>query len=253
MKKHEVKYIVLLLFALPLLPVIAFQAWLLKRRIPMDDGPDDIRGTAGSGNRHFSLVTLGESTIAGAGVSSHKIGFTGTLADSLAEIYEAKVDWEVVAKSGYSAGKVSRRLIDNIQSSSPDLIIIGLGANDAFEFTSPGKWRKDVKRIIKILKKNYPEAKLYFLNMPPVGSFPALPFLLKFFCGRFVKILGIELDEVVKQQKNVSYLNETIELTDWAREISPDARLEDLFSDGIHPSVASYQLWGKEAAERISL
>ncbi|MGK7389952.1 MAG: SGNH/GDSL hydrolase family protein [Candidatus Cyclobacteriaceae bacterium M2_1C_046] len=232
---------------------MAFQGWLLKRRIPTSNVPDDISGTSGAGERYIKLVTLGESTIAGAGVKNHKTGFTGTLADSLAEKYRATVDWEVVAKSGYSASKVCNRLIGDIQQNDPDLIVIGLGANDAFEFTSPTKWKKDIGRIINKLKGKYPEAQIYFLNMPPVGSFPELPFLLNFFSGKIVKILGKELAEIARQYRNVYYFDEPINLSEWKKKVSPKATVSDLFSDGIHPSGDAYQIWAKEAAKRISL
>jgi hypothetical protein len=43
--------------------------------------------------------------MAGVGVSNHKEGFAGSLANELATELQTNIDWKVCAKSGYTAKK----------------------------------------------------------------------------------------------------------------------------------------------------
>src|SRR5690606_25809333 len=145
----------------------------------------------------------GESTIAGVGVDTHDIGFTGTLAKELSNLLKIDIAWKVYARSGYTAQKITQKIVPKIVENDVDLIIIGLGTNDTFTLNRPKRWRKDVLQLISSLKAKYANTFIVFCNMPPVKEFPAFTPLIKFIIGNLVEILGEELGDLVKKYDNV--------------------------------------------------
>jgi lysophospholipase L1-like esterase len=199
----------------------------------------------------INLLTIGESTIAGVGVKSHEEGFTGSLAKELSTIYQSNVRWSVYAKSGYTAAKVAQKIIPAITETNIDLIVIGLGGNDAFTLNTPSKWKMDIIRLIAAVKKKFPTAFIVFCNMPPIKEFPAFTPLIKFTIGNLVEILGKELLSITQNDPQVFYYSKTIKLKDWLNQFDSELKPSDFFSDGIHPSLLTYQTWAKDLAREI--
>ena len=191
------------------------------------------------------MISIGESTVAGVGVSTHEEGFTGTLAKILSTKLNAIVQWKVYAKSGYTAKRVTYKIIPKISETEADIIVIGLGGNDAFKLNSPGKWRSQMQTLIKIVRVKFPDTPICFMNMPPIKQFPAFTSLIKLTVGNLVELFGKELQDLVKTQKNVFYLSEIITTDIWIKNLKTDQRPADFFSDGVHPSKFTYQTWAK--------
>ena len=58
---------------------------------------------------------FGESAFAGVGVEKHQDGFAGSLVYNLSERLPSSVNGTVYAESGYTAQKLSERLIPKIE------------------------------------------------------------------------------------------------------------------------------------------
>ena len=244
---NQFKYLFLSLIMLPFLPVMYFQGRKIYRTVPRLPEASGTSGKIEKGSQNaFKLVTIGESTIAGVGVKTHAEGFTGSLAANLAEILSKSIEWNVFAKSGYTAENVSEKLIPKINISDPDLIVVGLGGNDAFGLSSPKKWKKNMVILINELQSIYPDVRIAFTNMPPIKEFPAFTSLLKFSVGNLVEILGDELKRLVKTKNDVFYDSRIISLAEWAHLAPGENSVEDFFSDGVHPSKLTYQTWARE-------
>ena len=246
------KYILGALITIPLLPIMYFQGKRIRASVP---SLPEAKGTEGkalsSSERNFKLITIGESTIAGVGVSTHEEGFTGTLAQSLAKQLNANVEWKVYAKSGYTAKHVTQKLVPRITETSVDLIVIGLGANDSFTFNSPKKWGKDIDDLIIDLKSKFGETPILFTSMPPIKLFPAFTSLIKFSMGNLVEILGETLEQTIKKHSNVFYDAQKISFENWIDKVDPSLNSSDFFSDGVHPSKLTYQVWANETSRFI--
>ncbi len=233
--------------AIPLLPLLYFQGKKIKAtvpRLPEAQGTDGLASTGAV--RTIRMITIGESTIAGVGVETHELGFTGTLANQLAAKLKVNVSWKVYAKSGYTAKKVTERLIATITDTNLDLIVIGLGGNDAFALNNPSQWGKDIEELIAALKKKFPDVPIAFTNMPPIKEFPAFTSTMKFVLGNLVELLGEKLETVVAKQTNVYYQFQNITLKDWIVRMNINSTEKDFFSDGVHPSKLTYQTWAKD-------
>ena len=238
------------LISLPFLPILYFQAKRIRKKVPLLPEAIEPNGIAYSTNQNekeISILALGESTMAGVGVTYHKEGLVGTFAKEWAHLNRTSVSWSVYARSGYTAQKVQQKLIPKIEKSNFDIIIISLGANDAFKLKNVISWQKDIRKLINTLRAIYPNAPIAFFNMPPIQEFPAFSFLMKIIIGKKVDILGRGLFEVT-QIPNVFYFKDKITLDTWVLKMNKEYKDADFFSDGIHPSKLTYQTWAKEMA-----
>ena len=249
--RNQIKFILIVIIWLPFAPIMYFQGKRIRRTIPKLPEAVGTEGFEGQSSRQINLITLGESTIAGVGVDEHKNGFTGALAKTLSQHSKFQVNWKVFAKSGYTAKQVAQELIPKIKNFQPDIIVIGLGANDAFKFHSPKKWRAGMTAVLTALNNRFPNAKIICNNMPPINEFPAFTPLMKKVIGNHIDLLGNELNKIVKNYNNVSFINEKMTFDNWINKFDLKLSRNDFFSDGVHPSKLTYQTWGREVADFI--
>ena len=242
------------LFLLPLLPFLYLQGKRVRKQIPSlpeAEGTDGFVENKETGEE-ISLLVLGESTMAGVGAATHKEGFAGQLAGQLSQRQSCSVNWSVRAKSGYTAEKVRCKIGPQLDKRPIDFIVIGLGANDSFAFNSPVQWREEVKMLIEDLRKCWPATGIYFVSMPPIKEFPAFTPLMRNVLGLWVKDLGAELKRAVKNFDHVYFNEEHITLASWSKKHGYSADPELYFSDGVHPSSLTYQLYAKDMAAFIT-
>lgn len=244
---HQFLYYLGALAALPVSPVLMLQGKRVRARIPeLPEAGGPQRGITGRGGRPLRLLTLGESTIAGVGVANHEEGFTGCLAAFLHQAAGRPVEWQVLAKSGYTARKALRHLAPLLPSEPLDLIVVGLGGNDTFELTSPRRWRSDMIKLVQAIRDKQPGAAILINNLPPVGQFPAFPRSLQLALGSLVRLHGLAILDIPMLFENVYYHSRPIDLEEWRERAPAGAGPETFFSDGVHPSELTYRLWAEE-------
>lgn len=246
----NLNYFLGVLLAIPCLPLLYFQGKRIKQTIPDLPEANHPQGqVAGNPAHRLRLVILGESTVAGVGVKTHKEGVSGSLARELSAKTTAQIDWKVYAKSGYTAKLVRTKLVPLIKEKQLDLIVIGLGGNDAFHLNPPFRWASEIEQLIKLLQQQFGDTPIAFMNMPPIKTFPAFTPLIKFFVGNLVELLGASLKKVCQRYPNVYFDASILSTEDWPQKhgIKPEPGL--FFSDGVHPSKLTYQLWAKDFAD----
>lgn len=251
----NVRYFFGSLISIPLLPLMYYQGKRIRAmvpRLPEAKGTEGAFETELKADKHLSILTIGESTMAGVGVKTHEEGFSGTFAKELSTILGVCVSWKVYARSGYTAKKMAQRLVPKIVEDKFNLIVIGLGGNDAFTLNTPKQWKKDVHHLILSLQSQFPDAVIVFCNMPPIKEFPAFTPLIRFIIGNLVEILGIELKTLVSKFDNVYYFDEQITLAQWIKNFKLTVEKRDFFSDGVHPSKLTYQTWAKDIAKNVA-
>lgn len=239
--------------AIPLLPVLYFQGRAVRKkvpRLPEATGPEGIAGE--SLTRNHRVLFIGESTFAGVGVATHAEGLAGTLAKELATQFRSQIHWKVFARSGYTARKIRERIIPQLAGEEADLIVVGLGGNDAFNLNLPCYWKLQIRRLIAGLRRQFKTTPIVFAHMPPIKDFPAFTPLIHWSVGNLVEQLGASLGEVVEPEPNVFYTNEVIRLSEWSDRFADDLQPTDFFSDGVHPSALTYELWAKDLAGFIA-
>ena len=146
---NKLKYFFGVFISLPLLPILYFQGKKIKKEVPKLPEAKKPKGFVdGNFKDTIDLLSIGESTIAGVGVEFHKNGFTGSLANTLSIELQSNINWRVYAKSGYTVQQVYKKIIPKIEEKSTDLIVIGMGGNDAFTLNSPKKWTKAIENLV---------------------------------------------------------------------------------------------------------
>lgn len=241
------------LAAIPLLPVLYFQGRRVRKKVPRLPEATKPEGTAGEGfiTKH-DVLFIGESTFAGVGVTTHAEGFAGTLAHALAKQFQSQMDWKVYARSGYTTRKIRERILPKIDGEQADLIVIGLGGNDAFKLNLPWYWKLQIRKLIAELRKQFKTTPIVFAHMPPIKDFPAFTPLIHWSVGNLVEHLGTALHEVVQHQPGIFYTNEVIRLSEWSDIYKDKLHPSDFFSDGVHPSALTYKLWADNLARFIA-
>lgn len=248
---NQIKYLLGAFLAIPFLPIMYFQGKKIRENFPQLPEAKGEEGIEGNGSQQINILTLGESTMAGVGVDRHQNGLTGSIAQYLAQKSNCKINWKVVAKSGFTAKQVAEQLIPSIKGFQPDLVIVGLGANDAFQLNSPMTWRNGMNAVFTRLNNIFPNSKIVCTNMPPIKEFPAFTSLMKRVIGTHVELLGKELKALSKNYNNVFYIDKKLKLEDWKHKFDPPLMPSDFFSDGVHPSAITYKTWGIEVGEYI--
>lgn len=247
----HVIYFAGLIIAMPLLPLLILQAKKVRRSVPrLSEADINIKGSIGVCDETTRLITLGESTIAGVGVRDHADGISGQIAKTISTLTNKKVEWEVIGKSGYPVKKITEHLASRIPDSGYDIIVIGVGANDTFEFNSTLTWQRNVSQLIATIRSKHKDCPIVIANMPPVGQFPAFPLVMRVILGSLITLHGLALESVLRKFPNVYYVNKPIRFSDWAKRCG-NISIKDFFSDGVHPSPLAYALWGKEVGEFI--
>lgn len=249
---NQFKYIFGSICGLPFFPIMYFQGKKILDNMPDLPPPVDTKGILPGKHGKKSVLIMGESTIAGIGASSHQNALVGALCRSIHETYQCTVEYEVVAKSGYTAQQVIDDLLPTVKTKSVDYIVIGLGANDTFQLTNPKKWGERVAHLLMELRDRYKDAKIIFINMAPVRDFLVLSRLLKFFLGQQIDLLGDELTKTIRNFDNVYFIEDRIALEDYMKKTNHQYRAEDFFSDGVHPSELTYNMWGKDIGRFVT-
>jgi len=246
-------YIIGGILLLPFLPVLYLQGKRVKQgMIELPPASENSTGQIGTEkSKKWNLLALGESSFAGVGVSNHADGVVGNIAKYLHLGTGVGVHWHILAKTGYTAEMVRKKLVIKIPPKKLDIIILGLGANDAFHLYSPQKWENSVCSLLIRLRHKYPNVPIVIANLPPVGQFPAFPFLMRTTLGILISLFAKTTKNIPPKFQNVYFLDKVISVEDWLKAAGEGKQMRDLFADGVHPSAISYELWGKEIAEFI--
>jgi len=232
----------------PFLPILHWQGKRIRANIPDLGEAQEPQGVIGEGAQPIRLLAIGESAIAGVGVRTHKDGMVGHMAAYLSKFTGRSVNWEVVAKSGYTARQVNEILVPKLPEKNYDLLVIGLGGNDTFQVNSPLRWRRDLEKLLKAIRLWQPGVPILFSNLPPVGEMPAFSSSLKFIFRKISSGLDQALAQLVETEAKVWYCRKQIKFEEWRQRVSAEYQITDFFSDGVHPSSMTYRLWGEELA-----
>ena len=205
----------------------------------------------GDDSNRMSMLCIGESSVAGVGITSHEQGFVGFIAHYINKLSGLTIEWTVIAKSGVTAKRTALELVPLIDQSDYDLVIIGLGGNDTFQLNSPAKWCHDLNNLTKSILHKLPDARIVIANMPPVAHFPAFPFMIRKVFGGLIKLHGIMASKLARKHPQVFYIKHAIRLDLWLKELDDGTTIHGLFTDGVHPSSLTFSIWCKEIAEYI--
>jgi len=213
--------------------------------MPILEAAEDTEGEIGNGPAQLKIMAIGESSIAGVGARSGRKGLVGSTARSLAELLNAQISWKTFAKSGLTIKEVTRTLVPLSIKEKPDLLLVGVGANDVFKLNHPFGFERDLKELISQLRQRFADVPMLFVHMPPIKELPIWPRPLGFFLGRLGGLFEEQMQNVISQYDKVYYCEKPITLRGFMARMGRPAQIKEFFSDGVHPSELTYQLWGE--------
>jgi lysophospholipase L1-like esterase len=234
----QAKYVVAGALILPFAPLLYLQGQRTRRRVGvLPDAAGPKTGRVGDGDEAVAMLAIGESTIAGLGAKTHQTAFAGQFANQLSERIGKAVNWTVIGRNGVTAARTIRELVPKIPNNRFDYVLVGLGGNDVMKLSSPRKWRRDMTRLIGILREHSPNAVIFLSNCPVIKLSPAIPQPINAILWELSKLHDLNIKEIVAQTKNVFYYHQ------------PTNVPTDFFADGIHPSEMGYAEWSRAMME----
>ena len=229
----QAKYLATAAVILPVAPLLFLQGHYTRRKVGLlPEAAGDKTGIVGHGDSPRTLFVIGESTVAGLGARTHAQALAGRFAEQLSERIARPVRWTVVGRNGVTARRTIDELIPMMPDERFDYVLIGLGGNDVMKLSSPRKWRRDMTRLLEIVREKNPDAAIFITNCPMIKYSPAIPHPIKFLLWELSKMHDANIREFTAGMPRVFYYHQPADVT-----------LDGFFADGIHPSEQGYADW----------
>lgn len=223
-----------------LLPLSAVQGlWVRRTALRLPEARGARTGTIGQGEE-LHLLALGDSIIAGVGTGSVEKSMPVQFAQSLAATRNISVHWQVIGANGADISdlRYSIRQFDDQQQ--VDVILISVGVNDVTGLSSTRRWRMQVNQLVAELSEKWPQARVIFVGLPPMGKFPLPPQPLRFTLGQRASTLDSIAADIISRQELMLHV---------PTEINPGE--QEFCEDGFHPSAESCAYWASVLAQRF--
>lgn len=216
----------------PFTPLLYLQGRLTRWKVGvLPEAAGEKHGKYGDGDA-AKLLVIGESTVAGLGARTHETALAGQFARALSAHIRRAVEWHVVGKNGVTARQVIDELVPQIPDERFDHILVGLGGNDVLKLSSPRKWRRDMTKLLGLLRERNSDAMIFLSNCPMIVASPIMPQPIKTILWELSKMHDANIRELTTSMERVFYYPQPVGF-----------RSEGFFADGIHPSEQGYADW----------
>lgn len=139
----------------------------LTNRIPAHHVYWRERGRVREGSLLY--VAIGDSAALGLGASSPRAGYVGLVADALAARTGREVRVRNLSIDGATLGVVLREELPRLAGLQPDVVTLGIGANDIWTF-DPVRFRDEYERICAALPADTVVSELPSFSVLPVAG-----------------------------------------------------------------------------------
>jgi len=229
------------LATVPLLPLALPLALNTRRtalRLPVAQGEPSGVAAAHLPGEPLHLLLIGESTVAGVGVTHFDQSLASCLAAALAERLGRPVRWRACGENGITAPEAHERLLPQALMEPADLALLVFGVNDTTHLTPSKRWLQSLAGMAAALGEQ--GCHVAFSGVPPLQHFSALPWLLRQLMGWRARLLDAELQGLAQRLG--------------ALHCQLDIPFEPAYlaEDGYHPSAMGYRRWADGLAERLT-
>ena len=180
----------------------------------------------------------------------------GNVARALVDEFEwaDEVSWSLSGRSGATSSdlliKYLPRMLDSLRANRPDVVIVVCGVNDATRFTSPSTFTRNLVSLIEKIHAASGCRLVMLTGVPPMESFPALPFPLRTFLGWSARRMATAACVLVATRDPV--IAPAVCFTPILFSTDPDEVARSFATDGFHPGRLACREWGREVAKRIA-
>lgn len=213
-----------------LAPVLLAQGRAVRRNTPRLPEPE---GPRAGGRGPLGLLVVGDSSAAGVGGTRWEETLTARLVERLGG--PAQVRWRLVARTGWTTPEATRAL-EGSERARFQVAVTALGVNDVTARTPFAQASRDHRALLLRLVERFGVERIVVSALPPMRSFPALPWPLRAVLGRRGDALDACLERVEAAFPQVTRVRPVAQ--------EPAARTA---ADGFHPGPEAYAVW----AERV--
>ena len=221
-----------------LFPVYVWQGLGVRRRtgrmLPAE-GPV-LHAVDGAGPA-LRLLVVGDSSAASVGIGRSEDGLAHQLALILAERTGRAVAWRAAGFNSATAGQIRDFVLPNLAPDPWDLIVVSIGTNDAKNFHTARRFKREFGGLLYALRAKWPEARIVWSPVVDMTLVPALPKAL----GQLLEIRAAMInrmgDQLCRERGAIPATRLPI--------LDPQAGFS---SDGFHASAAGYRAWAEHMA-----
>ena len=224
-----------------LFPVIVAQGIHTKRttvRLPEAAG-EQFGHSSLSNQNALKLVVVGESTVAGVGVSHQQQGLAAQVAIALEQQLAKSVQWFAYGKNGARLADVCLTLLPQ-HLHQADIILVSIGVNDTIRLSSLKHWQQHITALVTKIRQ-HSNAPIRFLTLPPMHQFTALPSPLRQVIGFRARALDAALRKSISKFVDCAVID-----------YQTPMKAHFLAEDGYHPSEAGYVVIGQDVAKALA-
>lgn len=217
--------------------VIGVEIWLaLTREYLPTDPPMALGGTFGEpSGETVRFVVLGDSTAAGLGADDPSGAYATVLAERLARERNVQVELTALGVSGARVVDVLHEQVPKVAAAKPDLVFVGIGANDVTHVTPLSDIERDMTIAIRRLKET--GARVVVAGAPDMRA-TAWHQPLRWLAG----LRGEQVADTIERVGHEQGVG-VVELADETGhyfEADPEPHFS---SDDFHPSSLGYRRW----------
>lgn len=217
--------------------VIGAEIWLALNREYLPTDPPMVLGGAFGNSEAETLrfVVLGDSTAAGLGADDPSGAYATVLAERLARERGVRVELTALGISGARVTDVLQEQVPQVAALDPDLVFVGIGANDVTHVTPLSRVEKEMTAVIEGLKET--GAEVVVAGAPDMRA-TAWHQPLRWLAG----IRGEQVAATVERVGHDQGVG-VVELADQTGhffEADPEPHFS---SDDFHPSSLGYKRW----------
>lgn len=216
-----------------LMPIAVLQGLWVLQRTPKLPSPSGRAGRIGIGlGAPLRIIGVGDSIIAGTGVRDQCNSLTATYARLLQGRLQRDIEWRVHGFNGATSASVLHKLAPAVPSAH--VYLLSMGVNDATHGVEPRRFATNLERTIELLRRKSPDAMIIFGGLPPLDTFPALPWPLRSILAQRAKDLQRTAVEVAARHPHTACFH-----------FPPDMPRDQFASDGFHPAESACQRWAE--------
>lgn len=220
-----------------LTPIAVLQGLWVLQRTPRLPAPTGRAGRIGIGlGAPLRIIGVGDSIIAGTGVRDQCNSLTATYARLLQGRLQRDVEWRVHGFNGATSASVLHKLAPAVPSAH--VYLLSMGVNDVTHGVEPRRFAANLESTFELLRRKSPEAMIIFGGLPPLDTFPALPWPLRPILAQRAQDLQRTAVDVVARHPHTACFH-----------FPPDMPREQFASDGFHPAEPACQRWAEGLLE----
>lgn len=228
------------------LPVFATQGlWVRRRALRLPEAPGAEEGIAGdpeAGPEPLRMIALGDSIVAGVGVTRGDEAWPVRVAHELAARCGRSVRWQRFGRNGADSAELPVQLDRALAVvTRPDLVLVSIGVNDATGFTRLQRFAQALESLRTRLHVASPGSRIVLAAVPPLECFPLLPNPLR-------HVLGLRAGQLNRLSARWAERHAHIWRTDMPFAPGPERFAED----GFHPHAEACAEWAHYLAERTT-